>query len=523
MLRTHAVEASRSRGKFEAWNRVLLCALGLTLWFSACVGEPSRSSHGAVVLLPRDPDEIDPRFLLDAYGLKISRLLYASLVTLDPETARPVPDLAESIEQRGPTTVRVVLRPQLAFADGTPLQAADVVETFLALRDPALGSRYRSSYDRVLSVTALDARTVEFTLDAPHAPFITDLEMPIFKRSEARRRGPLPTGSGPYVLVQRTPTELTLARNSHWHRPFSGAERLRFVVVHDENTRALRMLAGAGDLVQNVLSPLLVPLFERPGFAIKRARGVSTSYLGVNLESAAMGDLRVRQAIAHAIDRAALLRDKLGGRGTLATSFVPVGHWAHASDTPSYDYDPARSRALLRESGVALPLQLTLRTSSDRFAVSMARALSAMLAEVGIELTLRPSETATLLADLARGRFELTLMQLPELFEPHVLNWFFARERIPNPPTREGGNRFRFRSAALDALLEAGRRETELPKRAEIYRAAQRLLAQELPIIPLWHEDVVAVVSGRLADYKAPRDGRYASLPSTAFVREKTP
>jgi peptide/nickel transport system substrate-binding protein len=475
------------------------------------------------VLLPRDPDEIDPRFLLDAYGLKVSRLLYASLVTLDPETARPVPDLAENITQIGPTTVRVVLRPQLAFADGSPLQAADVAETFLALKDPGLGSRYRSSYDRVVRVAALDARTVEFTLDAPHAPFITDLEMPIFKRTEARKRGPLPTGSGPYVLLQRTPTELTLVRNRHWHRPFAGADRLRFVVVHDENTRALRMLAGAGDLVQNVLSPLLVPLFDTPAFSIRRARGVSTSYVGVNLEAPHMRDLRVRQAIAHAIDRATLLREKLGGRGTPATSFVPVGHWAHASDTPTYAFDPARARALLRESGVALPLQLTLRTSSDRFAVSMARALTAMLAEVGIELTLRPSETATLLADLARGRFELTLMQLPELFEPHVLNWFFASERIPNPPTREGGNRFRFRSPALDAMLEAGRRETELAKRAEIYRGAQHLLARELPVIPLWHEDVVAVVSARLAGYNAPRDGRYASLPSTAFVTENAP
>jgi len=514
MLNAHGPEASRSRRKFERRNARprLIVALLTAALAAACARTPERPVEATVVLLPRDPDELDPRYVADAYGLKISRLLYASLVTLDPDTARPVPDLAEEIALVSPTEYRVVLRPGLHFADGAPLEAEDVVQTFLALKDKGVGSRYRSTYERIVAVHADDARTVRFVLDAPHAPFLTDLEVPVLKRNEAFARATLPTGAGPYRLAWRNGAELSLVYNPHYHGPVEGAHELRFVVVHDENTRALRLLAGGGDLAQNVLSPLLVPMFERPGFSVLRAPGPSTSYVGFNLDAPELRDVRVRQAIAHAIDRDTLLREKLGGRGTLASSFVPESHWAYAADTPSYAFDPARARALLAQAGVALPLELTLRTTSDRFALSLARALVSMLADVGIALNLRPSETATLLADLARGRFELTLMQMPELFEPHVLNWFFASERIPDPPKREGGNRFRLRSSELDALIEAGRAETELSRRASIYARAQHLLARELPVVPLWHEDVVSVVADRLHSYRAPRDGRFANL-----------
>lgn len=520
MTNAHGPEASAQRRNFEGsrWLVALVLALG-----SACSTRPERPADAAVVLIPRDPDELDPRFVADAYGLKISRLLYASLVTLDPQTARPVPDLAARIELTSPTEYRVELKPGLRFADGAPLDSADVVQTFRALKDPAVASRYRSTYERIVRVEAEGPLQVRFELDAPHAPFMTDLEVPVLKRDQAFARGALPIGAGPYRLAERSGAELSLVQNPYFHGAHEGAHELRFVVVHDENTRALRLLAGGGDLAQNVLSPLLVPMFERPGFVVQRAAGPSTSYVGFNLDAPVVADVRVRKALAHALDRATILREKLGGRGSLATSFVPDGHWAFAADTPSHGYDPARARALLAEAGAPTPIALTLRTTSDRFALSMARVLVHMLADVGFDVTIRPSETATLLADLARGRFEITLMQLPELFEPHVLNWFFASERIPDPPRREGGNRFRLRSAEVDRLIEAGRAETDLDKRAAIYRDVQHALARLLPVVPLWHEDVVAVVSPRLQAYRAPRDGRFGNLAHAPLAARVQP
>lgn len=499
--------------------RCVIGALLASLW-SAC-----RTSHEAafaredtVVILPREVENLDPRYVGDAYGLKLSRLLYASLVTIDPRSLAPKLDLAESVDAEGPTRFRVRVKPALHFADGSALDAADVVATFRAITDAKVQSRYRSSYAFIAEVHAEDAHTVLFTLREPHATFLTDLELPVLRSEDAfapRARDRLPVSSGPFVLAARNRSGLLLRRNPAYAGGGEAPDTLRFVVMRDDNVRALRMLASAGDLAQNVIPPLLLPLFEqRDDLRVLSARGAGTTYLGLNLEHPALADRRVREALAHAIDRAALVRYKLRGHALLASSWIPPGHWAHAADTPTYAYDPERARALLREAGYGPehPLALVLRSSSDRNVISMSRAIAGMLSEVGAALEVRPSESATLLSELARGRFELTLLQVPEVFEPNVLSWFFESDRIPKPGVREGGNRFRFRSAELDRALEAGRATLDLEARKQIYRKVQHLLARELPVIPLWHEDVIAVVSRRLWDYEVPRDARFATL-----------
>jgi peptide/nickel transport system substrate-binding protein len=475
-----------------------------------------------VVIFPREPEQLDPRFVGDAYGLKVTRLLHASLVRVHPFTLEPVPDLAAKIEIESPTRYRIQLKPGLKFSDGSTLDAADVVATFEGLVDPEVKSRFVSTFARVASVRAEGPQQVVFELKAPHATFLTDLEMPILRAEDARvpaTPGRLPLGAGPYLLAKRETGSLWLRANRHYHGAPIAHPELELLVIHDDNTRALRMLAGAGDLALNTIPPLLLPLFERPGFRIQSERGVGTTYLGVNLEQPALRDVRVRQAIAHAIDRERLIAYKLFGRALAARSWIAPSHWAFDDSTPSYDFDPARARRLLAEAGHVpgedgFALSLTVRTSSDRGVVSIARALSSMLRDVGIDLDVRPSEGATLLADLSRGRFELAFLQSPDVVEPHVLSWFFASDRIPVPGQREGANRWRLRDRELDEVLERGRANTDRAVRLAAYQRAQHLLARDLPVIPLWHDDVVAVTSARLSDFRVPRDARLGTLVS---------
>ncbi len=492
----------------------------LTMFCIACSQPRLTRDDALVVLLPREPEQLDPRYVGDAYGVKLSRLLYASLVTIDPTSLEPRFDLAARLEIIDPLHVRVQLHAGLHFADGSVLDAADVVATFRALVDPRVRSRYVSTYARIADVHAEDDLTVLFTLKQPHATFVTDLEMPILRAEDAfvpQSSGRLPVGSGPYTLVARNGGELELKANT-WHAWKPLHAHLRFVIIRDDNTRALRLLGGAGDLALSTISPLLVSLFDsKDGFHVRTAPGVGTSYLGVNLEHPVLRDVRVRQALAYAIDRESIVRYKLGGRARLAASFIAPGHWAHDPKTTSYGYDPARARALLDAAGLTpgpdgVRLSLALRTSSDRSVVSIARALISMLRNVGIDVEVRPSEGATLLADLARGRFELTCLQIPEVFEPHVLSWFFGSDHIPQPGVTEGANRWRFRSAALDAALERGRLSSVRNERIAAYEQAQHILAAQLPVIPLWHDDVVAITSSRLTDYAVPRDARFGTL-----------
>jgi peptide/nickel transport system substrate-binding protein len=238
------------------------------------------------------------------------------------------------------------------------------------------------------------------------------------------------------------------------------------------------------------------------------------------MEAPALRDVRVRQALAYGIDRTRLMHVKLGNRARLARGWIAPGHWAFDEGTPEYAYDPDRARALLREASSAAPgersaspsrLHLTLRCGSDRFRQSIARALGAMWAAIGVDVEIRPSEVATLIADLNRGRFELTMLEVPEVIEPHVLSFFFGSDHVPGAG-REGANRWRLRSAALDRALESGRVQLDREARKAAYSDVQRILAQELPVIPLWHEDVVAVESQRALGFTVPRLGRFEPL-----------
>ena len=516
-------ELRAPRPSASLWRiaRVALATATL-LGFGCSNTQGERAADELTVLLPRDILDLDPRFVSDAFGHKISRLIFASLVRIDPQTLEVVPDLAERVELVTPTRYRATLRDGLRFSDGSALDSADVLATFRSLRDPKLQSRYASTYARITQVTALDPRTVEFELNGPHATFLTDLEIPIVRAEDSAVRmpngpGALPVGSGPYVLTRRDAGRLELRANPHWYGGQPKHARVRMLVVRDDNTRALRLLAGAADLALSAIPAGFIPLFEgKPGFDIAAARGINTTYVGINTEAPALRDPRVRRALAYAIDRRALIEAKLGGRAELARSFIPPGHWAYAADTRSYDYDPGRARALLDDAGLpnagdAPRLRLSLRCGSDRSKISVARAIVAMLADVGVLVDLMPMETGTLIADLNRGQFELTVLQLPELVEPHVLHWFFGRDRIPGPG-REGSNRWRFSDPALEEALERGRNTVDRTQRIAAYREVQHLLADALPVIPLWHEDVVAVRDQRARDVVVGRDGRFGTL-----------
>ncbi|MBT8469081.1 MAG: ABC transporter substrate-binding protein [Deltaproteobacteria bacterium] len=501
----------------------LSSALALLLALSLGCGRPADSDPDAlIVMLPRDAEQLDPRFVGDPYGLRISRLIFASLVTIDPRTLEVIPDLAESVVAISPTRFKARLREGLRFSDGSPLDALDVVATFEGIVDPTLRSRYAQNYRRIAEMQVPDPRTILFVLREPHATFLTDLELPIVRRQDAFQRiatpeEPLPIGAGPYRLTKREPGVLELRANPHWHRGSPTYPDLRMVVIRDDNTRALRMLAGQGDLAIASIPPLLLPLFEADEhFETRSASGISTLYLGFQTGSPKLEDVRVRRAIGYAIDRELLVRAKYQGLARVTDSWIPRGHWAELANAPPRPFDPAVAAALLDEAGFPDPvgpeprMRLVLRTTSERFRQSVARAIAAMLQDVGVEVDVRPSEAATLISDLNRGRFEMTLLQVPEVIEPHVLSWFFDSSRIPGPQS-EGANRWRYRNAELDGLFELGRTTIDRAERIAAYERVQRILSRDVPVLPLWQPDTVAVVR-RGSRLDVPRDGRFGTL-----------
>ncbi len=462
-------------------------------------------SDGIVVIIDGDPGRLDPRYATSGYGVKLNRLIFAGLTRLaDDLSARP--DVALSITRKGDgATVR--LRPDVRFADGTRLTSNDVLYTLRSItRSIPRPSPYAHAWRDLVSVTAPDPLTVKMTFSAPHPHLAEDLEFPVLPSAWLKRHGHAfgpdsMFGAGPYRLVSRKAGLVVLEANPFYFRGAPQTRRIYVRVIEDENTRALLMASGTADLAQNVLSPLLVPSLKKRGLRVQTGPSNILTYLGFNTDSPKLADVRVRRAIAMAIDRRAIIKARFGGAARLADSVLPAFHWAHASNP--VPYAPDEARRLLDEAG--FPEQpgsqprmvLEYKTSSNPFRVALARLIAGQLASVGIEVRVRSFEWGVFYSDLKHRRFEMVSLQMPEIILPDVYCWFFPSWMIPQDG-KGGGNRWGMRSEVLDRACRQLEHETD---REEIRRLAaiiQKEVARQMPIFPLWHEDNLAVTSPRL-------------------------
>jgi peptide/nickel transport system substrate-binding protein len=487
----------------------------LSLAASACCvqgcsarGSKSGADRPIEMLVPTDAETLDPRHATDPVALRTSRLLHAGLVKLDPSTLEPKPYVARSWQWIDERTLSVELRDDVHFHSGAPFGARDVAATILAFQAPEVGSRHARVVDAIGETIPDGDHRITIKLRRAHATLLTDLELPILRADEAASP-PRPDGSldglGPFVVASREPgaIELAPAKNGVLPPP---VHRVTIRTVHDENARALRMHAGRADLVVNGFSPTLLPALAGQGLAMSTRPGANLTYMLVRTDRGPLADVRVRKALAHAIDRTRIAETLFAGRAAVASTLLPPSHWAH-TDADALPFDLEGARRELSEAGV-LPLRLTLLTSTDRLRGTIARQLAQDLASIGVVLDVVPLELGTMIARLGAGDFELATLQMPELTEPNVLRVFLHSSSLPPA----GANRGRVRDADLDQLLDAGAEERDASKRRAIYASLERLVRERALLVPLWHEDQVAVTSTRAAMFRPSAEGRWLDL-----------
>jgi peptide/nickel transport system substrate-binding protein len=468
------------------------------------------------MIVAADPETLDPRYVADAVGLRVTRLIHAGLVKLDPSTLAPAPYAARTWQWTDTRTLRVELRDDVRFHSGALLTSLDVVATLRAFRSKSVGARHSSVVDAIADAVPDGPGAVIITLARPHATLLTDLEVPILRADQAEG-APDPEGKldglGPFRVE-------TFARGEVLLVPADGGvlARPRHAIairtIHDENARALRLSAGRADVALNVLSPTLLPAVNGAGLAITSRPGANLTYMVVRVDRGPLADARVRRALALAIDRAGIARSLLAGHAEAAETLLPASHWAYTPTPGPLIFDPAAARALLDAAG--LPdepghgprVRLSLLTSTDRLRGTLARYIAQEAADVGIAIEVVPLELGTMLARLAAGDFDVATLQLPELGEPNVLRFFLHSAFIPPA----GANRGRVRDAALDALLDEGDRTTGEDARRAVYAEVEARMREELFLIPLWHEDQVAVTSERARAFVPSAEGRWLSL-----------
>jgi peptide/nickel transport system substrate-binding protein len=284
--------------------------------------------------------------------------------------------------------------------------------------------------------------------------------------------------------------------------------------IGDPTVRVLKILRGEVDLLQNDLpSELLTYLSDKDDIKVTYGPGSNFSYIGFNLEDPATGNLKVRQAVAHAIDREAIVHHIFGNAARSAAALLPPEHWAGHTSLEPPGYDPARARNLLAQAGYTdtNPLKLSYKTSTDPLRIRIATIIQQQLREAGIEMALQSYDWGTFYGDIKAGRFQMYSLAWVGIKTPDIFRYAFHSDSLPP----EGANRGRLHDASIDILLAAAEQGASLETQAVAYRESQSRLLELLPYIPLWYEDHVFAARSGISGYQLATDGNYDGLINT--------
>ena len=490
---------------------------------SACGPAPPPrrpADNSLTVALESAPIHLDPRIATDQASSRVFELILDGLVTKD-DSGNFIPALAETWEALdGGARWRFHLRPGVRFHDGSAFDAEDVVWTFQTLLDGTVTSSKRGAFAFLQRVVAIDPATVDFVLSEPYGALLPNLTsylgiLPAGTLPESMNRSPV--GTGPFRFVSRTADTVELAAFDGHYRGRPRLDRVVLREVPEATVRALELRKGSVQLVVNALPPDVVPLFRAdPRFTVPTSIGANYVYLGLNLTDPLLADLRVRRALALALDREKLVRTLWRGLGVVTETLLPPGNWARNDDLPPLPFDPATARLLLDEAGFPDPdgdgptprLRLTYKTSTDETALLQAQILQSMWREIGVEVEIRSYEFATFYADIKRGNFQLFSLTWTGIVDPDIYMLVLHSRRAPPA----GSNRGHYANTRFDALVEQGARLADPAARRPFYLEAQAILAHDLPYLSLFTKVNVAVLPAALRGYRHYPSGELYSL-----------
>ena len=464
------------------------------------------------------PRSYDPRYAVDANSQYLEGLLHCSLMTSNAD-GNLAKDLARSWEWKSGTHLVMKIRSDLTFADGTPVTLNDVKKTydFFLKKSNSRPSPRALAFRKIKEIKIAD-ESLHFILKEPDASFLSNLVVGILPESLSSKglitQKTQVKGCGFFVHKKSTLNEITLEKRKD--REFKTKNNISFVkikIVKDPTTRFAKLRKGELDIVQNTIGYQKISTIDRyKELKVVKSPALKTSYLGFNLRNPLLKNLKVRQAIAHAIDKKAIIDFVLKGFATEAKSMLPSTHDYYSPVMTEYSYNPDFSNKLLDEAGFPLKghsrfdLTITLTNNSTRLSIS--KVLANNLKKIGINLRIRTVEWGKFKKDVEKGVVDIWLLTWIGYKDPDIYRYAFSTGSFPP----NGGNRGWYSNSHLDSLLERGLKTSDISERKKIYQEVSSLVTKDLPYVFLFHENNYAVMRNNVKNFKLFADGHYSSL-----------
>ncbi len=483
-----------------------------------------------------EPNSLSPLLSLNDYEQLVDRLVFDVLVTVDasgrrllPRLAATVPSLANGGISRDGRTIVYHLRRNVRWQDGAPFTSADVKFSYDALMNPVNNVPNRYGYDQIASVATPDRFTVVFTMKRPYAPAITSLfsdaaPNPILPAHLLARYRDLnriafnehPVGTGPYKVVRwNRGQEIELIANDGYYLGKPKIPKILVRFIPDEATMMNQLRTHELDVFAEASTNAFAQIKTMPGVAYAFGSIHGASNVLINNIRPDLRDLRVRRAIAYAIDKRAIVDEFTYGSATVATEDLPDFMWAYNPHVRHYNVDPMRARELLREAGWVpgadgivrkdgRPLVLEFAFAQNNASARLISVqLQSYLRAIGIDVRLKGYNGSVMFGAYSAGgiyqtgKFDLAWYTMTLGIDPDSSGRFTCGAIPPN-----GQNYSRYCSAEMDAAQQAGLVTFSEAKRKAAYARSQVLLARDVPIVfVFWPKDIEAY-SARLHDFR---------------------
>ncbi len=435
--------------------------------------------------LPNDAATLDPHLQWNTDSYTVYRNIFDNLLTRDTK-GEIVPQIAASWKYLDDTTLEFQIRDDVTFQDGSKLTADDVAFSIKRIIDPALKSPQLSQFDQIKTAEAVNPTTVKVTTKTAYPALLAQLvKLSIVPKAYVEKVGDQefnlkPIGSGPYKLVEwKKGVETDFEAYGNYWRGKPPFQKVVFRAVPDVSTRLADLKTGKADLVRDVPPDQATSVKNDANTQLLSAPTERVGYLYINAEAGPTKDVRVRQAIAYAIDRQGLVDALLEGYGTAVNIVGAEPIFGFTDALAGYSYDPDKAATLIKEAGAEGATVEFL--TSPSYPRALVEAIQQMLNEAGLNVTISSSDQATFLkrrqgeaanaGGLAYGAWSCACQDA---------------DGIIYPLFRSGGIWAKYKNEKYDALVDEARSVLDEGKRKNLYKQAYEILQQDVPGIGLF-------------------------------------